>query len=310
MKIVFFGNADFGLDTLKSLIASNNHEVIGIVTNEDKKIGRNKKIYSTPIKKIAIREKILLFEIDKIDNNNFLNNLQSLNADLFLVIAYKIISEKIYSMPRYGAINLHASLLPEYRGPAPIERCLIDNRKRTGLSSFFINSSIDKGRLIYQKKILVSQNDTFYDLWKKLSTEGAVFIKETLKLVKNNQKKLTKETLFPSYAPKIDKKELLINWNNSAEEIYHKIRAFSPYPGAYTYYKNKRVKLFGSKISNNKVGITLQPGHINYNKPFLQIGTGSKEIIIVKNIQIEGKKRLPATQYILGHPEIIGEKFE
>lgn len=298
MKIIFFGNADFGSATLESLAASIDHEVMAVVTNKDKRAGRNKKLVSTPIKKIALDKNIPIFEVDNVNDDIFLSNIKSLKADVFIVIAYKIIPEKIYSMPRYGAINLHASLLPEYRGPAPIQRCLIDNRSRTGLSSFFINNFIDRGRLIYQEKIKVLPDDTFYDLWKKLSSKGPSFIKESLRLIEKKEVKLIEESLVPSYAPKIDKKELLIDWEESAEVIFHKIRAFSPIPCMYTNYSGKRIKIISANIANSN-NSNLKPGEIMILNNKLLVGCKNSLIEILK-LRPESKSILSVKEFING----------
>jgi len=309
MKIVFFGNADFGGDTLKFLISSNSHKVTAVVTNKDKKVGRNKKIQCTPIKKIAIDKKIPVIEVNDINNGDFLKQLKGLDVDIFIVIAYKIIPKEIYSMPKYGAINLHASLLPEYRGPSPIQRCLIDNRERTGLSSFFINNSIDKGELIFQKKVKVSSNDTFYELWNKLSSEGPDFIKETLKLIQKKETRLIQEPLIPSYAPKIDKKELLIDWKEDAEKIFHKVRAFSPYPSMYTLYSKKRIKIISSKLTKESTGKNFRSGQILIDSSRLLIACKDRFLEILK-LRPESKGILLGREFINGFLNKSQNKIE
>ena len=299
MKIVFFGNADFGSKTLDSLAISDRHKVVAVVTNKDKRVGRNKKLVSTPIKKIALDKKIPIFEVDNINDDTFLDDIKSLKADIFIVIAYKIIPEKIYSMPRYGAINLHASLLPEYRGAAPIQRCLVENRPRTGLSSFFIDNSIDRGKLIYQKKIKVLPNDTFYNLWKKLSSEGPSFIMESLRLIERNKVKLIDENLMPSYAPKIDKKELLINWEESAEKIFHKVRAFSPAPCMHTNWFEKRIKIISVSIVKDKNIRDFEPGEIRVLNNKLLVGC-KENLIEVLKLRPESKGILSGKEFING----------
>ena len=309
MKIVFFGNADFGGDTLESLISSHNHEVAAVVTNKDKKIGRNKKIQSTPIKKIAVDKKIPILEVDDINEHKFLKQLKSLKADIFIVIAYKIIPKEIYSMPKYGAVNLHASLLPEYRGPSPIQRSLIDNRERTGLSSFFINKAIDKGELIYQKKIKISSNDTFYELWSKLSSEGPSFMSKTLDLVEKKEAKLIQEPLLPSYAPKIDKKELLIDWKESADKIFNKVRAFSPYPCMHTFFFSKRIKIISVKLTRKSIDRNIKPGQILIDSSRLFIASEDSFIEVLR-LKPESKAILSAQEFINGFLNKSQNKIE
>ena len=298
MKIVFFGNADFGVKTLCYLADLKNHHLVAVVTNKDQNIGRNKVKKPTPIKKIAEKKNIPFFEVDDINDSDFISRLKTLNADIFIVIAYKIIPQKIYSMPRYGAVNLHASLLPEYRGPSPIQRCLIDGRRRTGLSSFFINKSIDRGRLIFQKEIKVSSNDNFYDLWNRLSNEGPSFMEESLRLVEKGQTKLISANLIESYAPKIKKEELLISWLSPAKEIFHRIRAFSPYPCMYTIYDKKRIKIISTKISKEK-GLIFKPGEIIILENRLMVGCRDSLIEILK-LKPESKSVLSGKDFING----------
>ena len=298
MKIVFFGNADFGSETLNSLVSLNAHEVVAVVTNKDKSVGRNKMKVSTPIKKVAVENNIPVFAVDDIRDNNFIDKLRALNADIFIVIAYKILPKKIYSMPKHGAVNLHASLLPEYRGASPIQRCLIDNKRKTGLSSFYINKTIDGGSLIFQKEIKVFPDDNFYDLWKRLSDEGPSFMKETLRLIEKNQTKLINAKLVESYAPKISKEELLIDWMDSAEEIFHKIRAFSPYPCMYTVYDEKRVKIVSSGLFKKEHPVC-EPGKITVLENKLLVACRDSFIEILK-LKPESKGVLSGEDFING----------
>ena len=298
MKIVFFGNADFGSETLNSLVSLNEHEVVAVVTNKDKSVGRNKMRVSTPIKKVAVENNIPVFEVDDIRDNKFIDKLRVLNADIFIVIAYKILPKKIYSMPKHGAVNLHASLLPEYRGASPIQRCLIDNKRKTGLSSFYINKSIDGGSLIFQKEIKVFPDDNFYDLWKRLSDEGPSFMNETLRLIEKNQTKLINAKIVESYAPKISKEELLIDWTDSAEEIFHKIRAFSPYPCMYTIYDEKRIKITSSKLFIKEYPLC-DPGKIIVLENRLLVACRDSFIQILK-LKPESKGVLSGEDFING----------
>ena len=260
MKIVFFGNADFGLHALKSLVQSPEHEIIAVVTNPDNKVSRNKKRLK-PVRKFALNNSIKLIEQDNISEKHFIEDLKKKNADIFLVVAYKIIPKEIYNIPKYGAINIHASLLPQYRGAAPIQRALMNGDNSTGISTFFINEKIDRGELIYQKKVPIKNSDSFEDLWIRLSKEGPAIIKRTLELIEIGQKELVdRSELKASYALKINKDELRINWSEEASLIYNKIRALSPYPCMYTTYDNKRIKIVSSKISNNESIDIEKPG--------------------------------------------------
>ena len=310
MKIVFFGNADFGLKTLIRILDSSSHQVIGVVTNSDKKIGRNKQKRSTPIKKIAIERKINLIEQDNLSDIDFTKKIKSLNADIFLVIAYKIMPKSLYSLPKYGSVNLHASLLPQYRGAAPIQRAIIDNLSKTGLSTFFINEFVDKGKIILQKEVEILSNDTFEDLWKRLAEKGGDVVLKTLELVELNKREVGKknQNLKASYAPKIKKEELLIDWKEPAERIYNKIRAFSPYPCMYTYYNKKRVKIVFSDLKDQKITKGQIPGAILTEEGKLFVKCGDFFIQIL-SLAPESKKKMSASEFINGFIKKSNSKY-
>ena len=313
MKIIFFGNADFGLEALAALIKSPKHSVLAIVVNPDKKINRNKKNKVNPIKQIGLDNNISIIEQDDISSKNFISKLKAFNADIFLVIAYKVIPESVYTIPRYGAVNLHASILPEYRGAAPIQRALINGDECTGLSTFFINDKIDRGKLIFQKEVPIYSDDSFYDLWLRLSQKGPETIFNTLDLVEKGETALiSSRKVSSSYAPKIDKKELYIDWHEDSLLLHNKIRAFSPYPCMYTYYKKVRFKIVSSNLAtdeldgNTSLAATFKfldsgpPGSIYVIDGYrlcVECGVGFLEILELKP---ESKKTMYAKDFING----------
>ena len=205
MKILFFGNADFGIPSLEYLYQSN-YEFLSVVTNRDKKSGRGKKYSSTPIKEYSLKNKIPTLEVEDLNNHNFENKIKELNPDLIIVIAYRILPEKIFSIPTFGTMNLHASLLPKYRGAAPIQRAILNNEIETGISTFLIDSNVDTGNIIKQKKIEINESDNYGDIYSKLSKKGPQLIEESINHI-INKKPLIKQNDDFTYAKKIKKNE-------------------------------------------------------------------------------------------------------
>jgi len=309
MKLLFFGTPDFAVPSLKALHNSP-HDVQGIVTTPDTRSGRGLKLKTSSIKKYAEKLNIPIFQPNNLKDKNFISTIKEIKPDIYVVVAYKILPESILSIPVLGAVNLHASLLPKYRGAAPIYHAILNGEEYTGITTFIIQNKVDTGNILLQQKLGIKENATSGEIFEILSQMGAKLIIKTLD-------GLSDDTITPkeqndklaSFAPKIKIDHCKINWNRTSEQIHNKIRAFSPIPGAFTYYKNKRVKLFRSKVLMNKLKQNLKPGQINFKNPVLQIGTTTNAIQI-SDIQIEGKARMPVTQFILGYPKIIGEYFE
>ena len=309
MKLVFFDTPDFAVPALNALYESP-HDVLGVVTSPDRKSGRGLKIQSSSVKKSAENFGIPIFQPEELNSDEFISTIKQINPDIYVVVAYKILPESILTIPARGAVNLHASLLPKYRGAAPVQHAILHGESQTGLSTFLIKKKVDTGDLLLQKTFYIESSTTTGEALEKLSYIGADLIIETLDGLSNNTiTPIKQDDKSATFAPKINIEDCKINWNNSAENIHNQIRAFTPTPGAYTLYKNKRIKLFRSKIRKRVRDVELQPGHIKYKAPELLIGTGSKTINI-KDIQLEGKKRLTASQFILGFPEIIGGSFD
>ncbi|MAV64029.1 MAG: methionyl-tRNA formyltransferase [Candidatus Marinimicrobia bacterium] len=306
MKVVFFGNADFGIKALEAICESKEHEVLAVVTNEDKKYGRRQNLKSTPIKDFAIKRNLRLIEKDKINDNFFINKLKKIKADIYVVVAYKILPKKIYSIPDYGAVNIHASILPSYKGAAPIQRAIINNESSSGLSSFFINERVDSGELINQKKVDVNKNDSFGDLWTKLFLKSGLFMLETLELVLAGKNNLIEfSSSVESFAPKISKNELKINWEEQSLLIHNKIRAFSPYPCMHTYFKAVRVKIIKSSIeglssSGFSDAYKRNPGQLYVHEKKLFVFCGSGVIRII-SLKLESKKNISSIEFINGY---------
>jgi methionyl-tRNA formyltransferase len=309
MKLVFFGTPDFAVPTLDALHDSS-HEILGVVTSPDKKSGRGLKIKSSAIKKNAEKYGFPVYQPESTRNKQLHSILKEINPDIYVVVAYKILPESILNIPHRGAVNLHASLLPKYRGAAPVNHAILNGETETGLTTFLIQKKVDTGDLLLQQSLPIDNSITTGETLSKLSFLGADLVIKTLDaLVKNTIKPIKQDGTKATFAPKINVQDCKINWSNPALMIHNKIRAFSPKPGAFTFYNNKRVKLFGSTILTESGLNKLLPGQIEYSNSIFMVGTGTQPIQLT-NIQIEGKKTLPADQFILGFPKITGGCFD
>ena len=309
MKLVFFGTPDFAVPTLDALHYSS-HEVLGVVTSPDKKSGRGLKVTSAAIKNSAEKYSLPIYQPESTGSEQLHSILKQINPDIYVVVAYKILPESILNIPPRGAVNLHASLLPKYRGAAPVNHAILNGETETGLTTFLIQKKVDTGDLLLQQSLPIDNSVTTGEALSKLSFLGADLVIKTLDaLAQNKIKPIKQDGDKATFAPKISVQDCKINWSNPALMIHNQIRAFSPKPGAFTFYKNKRVKLFGSKVLQNLHNARLLPGEIEHTNSFFKIGTGTEPIQIT-NIQIEGKKKLPVDQFILGFPKITGGIFD
>ena len=309
MKLVFFGTPDFAVPTLDALHDSS-HEILGVVTSPDKKSGRGLKIKSSAIKKNAEKYGFPVYQPESTRNKQLHSILKEINPDIYVVVAYKILPESILNIPHRGAVNLHASLLPKYRGAAPVNHAILNGETETGLTTFLIQKKVDTGDLLLQQSLPIDNSITTGETLSKLSFLGADLVIKTLDaLVKNTIKPIKQDDTKATFAPKINVQDCKINWSNPALMIHNQIRAFSPKPGAFTFYNNKRVKLFGSTILTESGLNKLLPGQIEYSNSIFMVGTGTQPIQLT-NIQIEGKKTLPVDQFILGFPKITGGSFD
>lgn len=297
MRIVFFGTPDFAIPSLDILVRSN-HEVVAVVTAPDKPRGRGRNVSVTAIKQFSINNNIKVLTPEKLSDEAFENELKSLRADLFVIVAFRILPEKIFSIPAKGSFNLHGSLLPKYRGAAPIQWALINGETETGLTTFFLEKKVDTGNIILQKKINIEYSDNLEILHDKMSTAGAELVLETVDLIENGDVKLTaQDEALASPAPKIKRETCKIDWNQKSEKIYNLIRGLSPYPCAFFEFNNKNYKVYSASITNLK---NLNPSEIRQTKEEIFIGTEDKAIQILE-LQPEGRKRMTAEEFLRGY---------
>ena len=309
MKLVFFATPEFAIPSLKALHESI-HDVVAVVTIPDNKSGRGQNIIASPIKKAAKKLKYQIYQPYDLKDPNFMSIIKEIDADIFIVVAYRIIPMELISISKEGAINLHASLLPKYRGAAPIHHAILNGERETGVTTFRIEKKVDTGDILLQEHYKLNKNITTGEAHDSLASIGAKMIITTLKqLTADKLHILQQNHEIATLAPKISSKDCLIDWNKSSKVIHNKIRAFTPYPGAFTYFKKKRVKLFKARVKKNTHSSILQPGEIQYVNHALEVGTGNG-IICIYEIQQQGKKILPVSQFVSGFPEIVGNIFE
>ncbi len=297
MRVVFFGTPDFAVPSLEKLTKSN-HNVVGVVTAPDKKRGRGRKLSYTPVKEFAVQNDIMVLQPEKMKGPDFIESLKALNADLFVVVAFRILPEVIYAMPKKGSFNLHGSLLPKYRGAAPIQWAVMNGDTETGLTTFSLQKKVDTGQVIKKVSLPIEPADNLGTLHDKMSMLGAELVLDTVNMVESGDYKLLpQDDSLATPAPKITKETCQINWNDSADTIHNQIRGLSPYPGAFFVLNEKQYKVYKSELTGM---YGLKPGEYRTTKKEIYFGTGEEEISILE-IQPEGRKRITAEDFLRGY---------
>jgi len=311
MKVIFMGTPDFAVPTLEYLVNNGKHNVISVVTAVDKPRGRGRKIFPSSVKTCALSLRLPIIQPQDLSDNEFLQKVRSLAPDVFIIVAFRILPEELFSIPKYGAINLHASMLPEYRGAAPIQWALIRGEKKTGITTFRIDAGIDTGNILLQKEVEIQPDETAGELSKRLAKIGAELMVETLDRLESGTITPTiQNSRKSSRAPKITPEILHIDWNKSAQDIVYLIRGLSPVPAAHTYYKNIELKIFRAraldKTDEKPTAGTILKSH---PKKGLVIKAGSGGAVEVITIQREGKRQMSAAELLRGMHMREGEVF-
>ncbi|TAL69383.1 MAG: methionyl-tRNA formyltransferase [Bacteroidetes bacterium] len=307
LRIVFMGTPEFAVATLGSLLM-NGFNVVGVVTVPDKPSGRGRKLTKSAVKEFAEFSYLPIFQPDNLRNPEFISELKKLNADLFIVVAFRMLPEAVWKMPVIGTINLHASLLPDYRGAAPINHAIINGETVTGVTTFFIDDKIDTGNILLREEIQIFPFENAGDLHDRLMKHGARLVIRTLADISENkinplpQLRLLNPGESPKLAPKIHPKDCDINWNNDAIKIHNFIRGLAPYPGARSVLKNDSAT-YSFKIVESQPEIAeheLIPGSITSDeKHFIRIACRNGYISIV-SLQLEGKNRMNTVEFLRG----------
>ena len=301
LKLIFFGTPKFAVDSLHEI--NLNYSINCVVTSPDRKAGRGQKITQSEVKNYAEKNNIKILQPDNLNDKEFINKIKEINPDIIIVVAFRKLPAEIFSIPKYGTINLHASLLPNYRGAAPINWCLINNEVKTGVTTFFINEKIDQGDILLKEEVNISDKDNFGSLYTKLSSVGSKLLIKTIKGVLSKSLKASKQDFDESLkiAPKLSKENTRIDWNKSQKEIIGMIRGLSPKPGAWTILKNGdneiRMKILEAKkvngLSHKKVGkFLINNGEIHINN--------GVDTINCTYIQLENRKVMNAKELING----------
>lgn len=321
LRIVFMGTPAFAVPSLDILV-QNQYDIAAVVTAPDKASGRGQHVHQSAVKKYALEKGIKVLQPEKLKNEEFIAELKSLEANLFVVVAFRMLPEVVWQLPEYGTFNLHASLLPQYRGAAPINWALINGEKETGVTTFFLKHEIDTGNILFQEKIIIDEKDNAGTLHDKLSELGSQLVLKTVKAIEEDtvnelsQEKVIQHLSFNiphlKHAPKIFKEDCKIDWNKTAEEIHNLIRGLSPVPAAFTYVEGKVLKVYESNISpqstddspqQNAISVKSESTTLNIltdNKTFLRFKCSDHYLDILE-LQMEGKKRMTTEEFLRGY---------
>jgi methionyl-tRNA formyltransferase len=292
------GTPNFAIPPLKKLFESK-HNLTAVVTAPDKERGRGRKVTFTPVKEFALEHDIPIMQPEKLKNNpRFVDELNNFDADLYVVVAFKILPTEVFEIPKFGSFNLHASYLPKYRGAAPIQWSLINGEQKTGLTTFKLAEKVDTGNVYLQKEVEIFPEDNFGTLHDKLSELGSDLVLDTVALIESGIFELKKQdNSLATPAPKITKEICKIDWNKSADEIHNLIRGLAPYPAAFFSFNNKVIKIYEAEVVHRD---DLKSLEIVQSQNELIIGCG-KNAIRVLQLQQEGKKRMRVVEFLRGY---------
>ncbi|MDY3316052.1 methionyl-tRNA formyltransferase [Riemerella anatipestifer] len=302
LKVVFFGTPDFAKHNLEAIHHSQ-HQVVGVVTVADKASGRGQKITASPVKEYALEQGLPIYQPEKLRNPDFLEAMKQLEADVFVVVAFRMMPKVLFEIPRLGTFNLHASLLPDYRGAAPINFAIINGETTTGVTTFFINEKIDEGNILLQKELSIAPDEDAGSLHDRLMTIGGELIVETLDGLSANS--ITEQpqpnVAEPKNAFKIFKEDTKINWNDTGVNLHNFVRGLSPYPTAFTNIKigeeEKSLKIYKGYFQPSEH--SHQAGEIEITKNSFKIYT-KDGIYFPEELQLQGKKRMPVKDFLNG----------
>ncbi len=305
------GTPDFAVPSLEILLTTH-HNITAVVTVPDKPQGRGLKISESAVKKFAVQNILKVLQPENLKDTGFIEEIKSLSPDLIIVVAFRILPKEVYTIPKFGSFNLHASLLPEYRGAAPINWALINSEKKTGVTTFFLLDKVDTGNIIMQNKCEITPEDDAGSLHDKLSYLGANTVLSTVNLIEmtnGNVPVYEQDNSTASNAPKIFKEFCKIDFNNETEKVYNFVRGLSPYPAAYTFSDGKQIKIFKSRKFLKSIltnGSSKIPGQVIIQEGRLLI-TCLDGYLEILELQLEGKKRIGTPEFLRGHSIVEGE---
>lgn len=308
MRIVFMGTPEFAVPCLERLV-SDGHEVVGVFTQPDKPKGRGHKMQFPPVKEKAVEYNIPVFQPQKMRDGTAYSVLKELDPELIIVVAYgKIIPQDILDLPKYGCVNIHASLLPRYRGAAPIQWCVLNGEKKSGVTSMQMDAGLDTGDMLIKAETDIDENMTAGELHDKLSVLGAEVMSQTIKkIVDGTLEKTKQDDSLSNYAPMLSKELCPIDWTKPAEKIHDQIRGLSPWPVATASLNGEIYKLHKSEKAGKTKGV---PGEIVSVDGGLTVSCGDGNSIHILTVQAPGKKAMSCADFLRGHKIEVGEKFD
>jgi len=309
IKIVYMGTPDFAVEPLKTLI-ENNYNIVGVITAPDRQAGRGRKLKESAVKIYAKEQGLKILQPEKLKDEDFNNKLSSLNPDLQIVVAFRMLPKIVWELPKFGTFNLHASLLPQYRGAAPINWAIINGEKKSGLTTFLIDEKIDTGRILLQEEVEITETENVGSLHDKLMLKSGGLVLKTVDIIAKgkfnaiNQEKYIENVANLKAAPKIFKTDCKINWKDSINNIYNFIRGLSPYPPAWTVLQSiDSDKIFNLKIFETEFTLEehdfLIKDIISDNKSYFRIAVQGG-VITINSLQLEGKKRMKTDDFLRG----------
>ena len=311
LRIVFMGTPEFAVGTLKTLV-ENNYKVVGAVTAPDKPSGRGRQLKQSDVKEYAIKQDIKVLQPINLKDKSFIDELKALNANLQIVVAFRMLPEVVWKMPEFGTFNLHASLLPNYRGAAPINWAIINGETKTGVTTFFIDEKIDTGKIIIQEEVGIHEADTAGTLHDKLMEMGSELVLKTVKLIENNEVHTTIQKNLEDLKPanKIHKETCRINWNNPINNIYNFVRGLNPYPTAWTLLQNNgeeiNVKIY--LVAKEEASHNIKPGMLVIDKSKIKVAAKNGFLELLE-IQFPGKRKMGAKDVLNGYKFKSGAKM-
>lgn len=311
LRIVFMGTPDFAVATLKTLV-NNNYNIVGVVTAPDKPAGRGRKLHESAVKVYAKANNLKILQPTNLKSETLLDELNALQVNLQIVVAFRMLPKVVWQMPKFGTFNLHASLLPDYRGAAPINWAIINGETVSGVSTFFIDEKIDTGDMIMQEEVSIAKTDTAGDLHDKLMNVGSHLVLKTVEQIASGTVKTTPQKNLETVkeAPKLNRDNCKIDWTSTLEEIYNKVRGLSPYPAAWTHLLNGddtlEVKIYKCSIEHNNHDLKI--GTIVTSKKALKIAA-KKGFIIIEEIKLPGKRKMDSQSLLNGYQFLPGAKM-
>jgi methionyl-tRNA formyltransferase len=309
MKIVFMGTPDFAVISLKKLIEKR-HQITAVVTVPDKPKGRGLKVLGSPVKQHALKHNIDVLQPRSLLDKDFIQKLKKVEADVYIVVAFRILPPEVFNIPKLGTINLHASLLPKYRGAAPINWAIINGESETGVTTILIDEKVDTGNMLLQKKVQITEDMTAGELHDILAEIGAdVLIKTLDKLSAGTLKIIKQDNSLATKAPKINKDICHVNFNKSAMDVYNLIRGLNPYPAAYVYHNDKQIKIYNCKVENLDLK-NVVPGRVIETSKYDFKVSCAQGSISINEVQLQGKRRMLVKDFFNGYNINIGAQLK